>query len=96
MFIAFDQLFQLASADEVAVPGADDEAACPLGGLAGLHGTVLAPTFESLLLSAFDPAPHFFVVSVEVKGAKIHPNFLVANFFGVLWFLSGFVGGLCF
>ena len=59
MFIAFDQLFQLASADEVAVPGADDEAACPLGGLAGLHDTVLAPAFESLLLSARGPAPMF-------------------------------------
>ena len=59
MFITSGQLIQLASADEVAIPGADDEASCPLGELAALPGTVLASTLGSLKLSALDPAPLF-------------------------------------
>ena len=47
---------------EVAVPGAEDEAECPLGELAGLPGTVLASACGSLQLSARGPAPQFIFI----------------------------------
>ena len=69
MFIVSDQLFQLVSLDEVAVSGADDEASCPLGGLAGLPDTVLAPAFESPHFSARGPDP---LLIFEMLGFRHH------------------------
>ena len=60
--IVSDQLFQLVSLDEVAVPDAEDKAVCPSGELAGLHNTVLATALGPQLPSAFDPAPLFIFV----------------------------------
>ena len=79
MFVISDQLFQLVSLDEVAVPDAEDEAECPLGELAGLPGTVLASTLGSLKLSALDPAPLFIFVVLPSLSESSTPWFVTSG-----------------